>query len=174
MKPVHKHLVAAACLAVLGFSASAQPAQPAIVAPGAAPTAAMPGPGQHPTMQEHFARMQQRMARRDAALKQILQITPDQEGAWNQWAAARHASADMPRPRPGEFAQLTTPQRIDRMRELRAARDAEMDRRAEATKAFYASLTPAQQKAFDALTLAHMGGFGGHRGHHEGGWSSRG
>lgn len=171
MKPVHKHFAVAACLAVLGLSASAQPAQPAIVAPGAAPMAA---PGQHPMMQEHFARMQQRMARRDAALKQILQITPAQEGAWNQWVAARHPSANMPRPHRGDFAQLTTPQRIDRMRELRAARDAEMDRRAEATKAFYAALTPSQQKAFDALTLARMGGFGGHRGHHEGGWHERG
>lgn len=169
MKPVHKHLALAACLAVLGLSAQAQPAQPAIVAPG--PAAVAPAPGERPMMQGHGVRMQERMAQREAALKQILQITPAQEGAWNQWVASRRPSATMPRPRPGEFAQLTTPQRIDRMRELRAARNAEMDRRADATKTFYAALSPAQQKAFDALTASRGFGRGGMHGHHhEGGW----
>lgn len=155
MKPVH--LVAAACLAVLGATAGAQPAQPAVVAPG---PAAVQGPmAGHPMTRDHEARMQQRRAQREAALKQILQITPAQEAAWNTWLASRRPPAELSRPRPGEFAQLTTPQRIDRMRELRAARAAEMDRRGEATKAFYAALTPAQQKAFDALPVAR--GFGG-------------
>jgi periplasmic protein CpxP/Spy len=165
MKPLHKQFVAAACLAMLGAAASAQPAQPAIVAPGPAPST-MPGPmaGQHPMMREHFAHMQERRAHRDAALKQILQITPSQEGAWNTWIASRRPPATMQRPHRGEFDQLTTPQRIDRMRELRAARDAEMDRRADATKAFYAALTPAQQKAFDALAASRG------RGGHHGGW----
>jgi periplasmic protein CpxP/Spy len=168
MKPVHKHLVVAACVALLGLSAGAQPAQPAIVAPATA----APGPGQHPMMQGHMAHMQQRAAQREAALKQILQIAPAQEGAWNTWIASRRPSANMPRPQRGEFAQLSTPERIDRMRSLRAARIAEMDRRADATKTFYAALTPAQQKSFDALTASR--GWGGHRmgggeGRH-GGW----
>ena len=171
MKPVHKHLALALCLAVLGLSANAQPAQPAVVAPGAPPAAAAPGAGQPPMMQGHMARLQQRAAQREASLKQILQITPAQEGAWSTWIASRRPSANMPRPQRGEFAQLSTPERIDRMRTLRAARSAEMDRRGEATKAFYAALTPAQQKSFDALTAGR--GWGGHRmggeGRH-GGW----
>lgn len=167
MTSLHKQFVAAACFALLGAAASAQPAQPAVVAPGPAP-AAMPGPGAHPMMRERFAHWQEHRAQRDNALKQILQIAPAQEGAWNTWIAARHTRPNVQRPNPGEFAQLTTPQRIDRMRELRAARDAEMDRRAEATKTFYAALTPGQQKAFDALTASR--GFGGHGGHHHGGW----
>jgi periplasmic protein CpxP/Spy len=167
MKPLHRQFVAAACFAMLGAAASAQPAQPAIVAPG--PAAAMPGPmaGQHPMLREHFAHMQQQRAHREAALKQILQITPAQDGAWNSWIASQRPPENARRPHRGEFAQLTTPQRIDRMRELRAARDAEMDRRGEATKAFYATLSPAQQKAFDALAARR--GFGGRGGHH-GGW----
>lgn len=175
MKSVHKHLALAVCVAVLGLSANAQPAQPAVVAPRAAPAMAAPGPGQHPMMQEHMAHMQQRAAQREAALKQILQITPAQEGAWSTWVASRRPSANMRRPQRGEFAQLSTPERIDRMRTLRAARSAEMDRRGEATKTFYAALTLAQQKAFDALAMrrgwgGHRGGEGGHGGwgHHAG------
>jgi periplasmic protein CpxP/Spy len=164
MKPLHKQFVAAACFALLGAAASAQPAQPAVVAPG--PAAAMPGPGAHPMMRERAAHWQEHRAQRENALKQILQITPAQEGAWNSWIASRRPPANFQRPRHGEFAQLTTPQRIDRMRELRAARDAEMDRRGEATKTFYAALAPAQQKAFDALTASR--GFGGRGGHHGG------
>lgn len=172
MKPLHKQFVAAACFALLGAAAIAQPAQPAVVAPG---PGMMAGPGAmagaHPMMRERAAHWQEHRAQRDNALKQILQITPAQEGAWNTWIASRQPPATFQRPNRGEFAQLSTPQRIDRMRELRAARNAEMDRRGEATKTFYAALTPAQQKAFDALGA--RGGFGGHGGHHHGGWEHR-
>jgi hypothetical protein len=114
-------------------------------------------------MQEH---MQRRMAQRQAALKQILQLTPAQEGAWNAWIASRQPS-NRQRPNPAELAQLTTPERIDRMRALRADRIVQMDRRGDATKTFYAALTAPQQKAFDALVMQRMGGAmgGGH-----GGW----
>ena len=59
--------------------------------------------------------------------------------------------------------KLTTPERIDRMRALRAQQAAEADRRGEATKTFYAALTPEQQKTFDSRGQ-HMRGKGGHRG----------
>jgi hypothetical protein len=65
-----------------------------------------------------------------------------------------------------EFAHLSTPERLDRMRALRTQRNAEMDRRADATKAFYAQLTPPQQKAFDEVALKFMRGRHGHGGHH--------
>jgi Spy/CpxP family protein refolding chaperone len=163
MKFAHKHLLIAACLAMVGLAASAQ-------APAPAPAAPWPGPGMmqgHPGMTQQW---QQRLAQREAALKQILQITPAQEGVWNTWIASRQPSGQ-PRPNPAELAGLTTPERIDRMRALRATRIAEMDRRADATKTFYAALTPPQQKAFDAITAQRMqwmggrhGGWGGPRG----------
>jgi periplasmic protein CpxP/Spy len=159
MTSLHKQFVAAACFALLGAAAGAQPAQPAVVAPGPGMMA-----GAHPMMREHAAHWQEHRAQRDNALKQILQITPAQEGAWNTWIASRRAPANLQRPNHGDFAQLTTPQRIDRMRELRATRDAEMDRRGEATKAFYAALAPAQQKAFDALGASRGRGERHHRG----------
>lgn len=169
MKPAHKHLILAACVALLGLSASAQTPQPAVVAPG--PAAAATGPMMRPhgpgMLQQH---MQHRRAERQARLKQILQITPAQESAWTAWVAARQPAA-RPRVDRRELAALPTPERIDRMRALRATRNAEMDRRAEATKSFYAALTPAQQKSFDALTAERMGHHGGGR---HGGWMHRG
>jgi periplasmic protein CpxP/Spy len=108
------------------------------------------------------AKMQERMAKRQAALKQKLQLSPGQEGAWNAWTAAMKPG-DFKRPERGEFDKLTTPERIDRMRAMRDQHIAQMDKRAEATKAFYATLTPEQKKTFDA-EMAH--GRHGRR-HHE-------
>ena len=56
----------------------------------------------------------------------------------------------------------TTPERIDRMRARRAQHAAEADRRGEATKTFYAALTPEQQKTFDSRGQ-NMRGKGGQR-----------
>ncbi|MHB1124092.1 MAG: Spy/CpxP family protein refolding chaperone [Ramlibacter sp.] len=165
MKPAYKHLLAATALALFGLGAGAQAPQPAVVAPG--PATAMQG--HYPMMQHRLEHQQQRAAQRQTRLKQILQITPAQEGAWSTWIASRQAGKPFRRGQRAEFDQLTTPERIDRMRTRRAARVAEADRRGEATKAFYAALTPAQQKAFDALQAER--GFrrgAGHRGHHRG------
>jgi Spy/CpxP family protein refolding chaperone len=53
-----------------------------------------------------------------------------------------------------DMSKLTTPERIDKMKEVRAQRmsdmAAAMDQRGAATKTFYAALTPEQQKLFDA------------------------
>jgi periplasmic protein CpxP/Spy len=156
MKSSYQQLIAAGLLATFGLAASAQ-----------TPT---PGPmgGDMPQhgMRDHMdaAKMQEHMAKRQAALKQKLQISSAQEGAWNAWTAAMKPG-DFKRPERGEMEKLTTPERIDRMRAMRDQHMAQMDKRAEATKAFYATLTPEQKKTFDAET-AH-GPRGGHR-HHAG------
>jgi periplasmic protein CpxP/Spy len=177
MKQAHKHLLVAACVAVMGLSASAQtPPAPGAgqgQSPGYSQGAGRgPGPmmGSDPArMQQRIERMQERMAQRLAAFKQRLQITPAQEGAWNAWTAAlKPAAGSVPRPDRAEMARLTTPERIDRMRALRASRAAEMDRRGDATKTFYAALSPEQQKTFDTATART--GKRGMRGHHGGGW----
>ena len=67
-----------------------------------------------------------------------------------------------------EMAQMTTPERLDRMGERMKARQARFEQHAAATKRFYAQLSPSQQKAFDAM--GPRGGMkGGHRGGHRGG-----
>jgi protein CpxP len=135
MKHSYKPLIVASLLAMVGLAAGAQT------------TPADPPMGMHG---HHFdpAKMQERMARRQAALKQKLQITPAQEGAWNAWIAALKPG-NFTRPDRAEWDKLTTPERIDRMRALRAQRLAEMDRRGDATKAFYATLSPEQKAIFD-------------------------
>jgi hypothetical protein len=69
------------------------------------------------------------------------------------------------------MAKLATPERIDRMRAVRAQRNAEMDKRMDATKTFYAALSAEQKKTFDAEGMRFLrggkrGGFGGHGRHH--------
>jgi hypothetical protein len=149
-------------LAAIGFAGSAQ-TPPA--SPGAEPASAA-ARGHHSRFDP--ARMQERIAKRQAELKQKLQITPAQETAWNAFTASMKVPANFKRPERGEFAKLTTPERIDRMREMRTARAAEMDKRGEATKTFYAALSPDQKNVFDTETARrghwrHHGGHGHHR-----------
>jgi hypothetical protein len=126
--------------------------------------------------------MAERVAKRQAELKAKLKITPAQEGAWTTFAAAMKPPAGGmmgmrhdPKVK-AELEKLTTPERIDKMRALRAERmatmNAEMDKRGAATKAFYAVLSSEQKAVFDAVAMRGgrhgMGGDHGGRGEHGG------
>lgn len=158
-QPRSKHLIAAGLLAVLGLAATAQ-------TPPSAPTAADTVPRAQREHRGHFdaARMQERMAKQQADLKQKLQLTPAQESAWNAYTAALQPPANAMRPERGELARLTTPERIERMRAVHAARAAALDRRADAIMSLYAVLSPDQKKLFDAETARR--GHGRHPGGH--------
>ena len=113
------------------------------------------------------AKMQVMMDKRHAALKVQLKITPTQEAAWTDFLASHKGPVGMkgqPAAMP-DMSKLTTPERLDKMKELRAQHMGEMtaamDQRAMSTKAFYAVLTPEQQKVFDAHA---MQGRGSHKG----------
>ena len=93
-----------------------------------------------------------RHAAHAAALKEKLQLTSAQESAWTTFTTAMQPNKRPALPERGELAKLSTPERLDRMRALHAQHGTEMERRAEAIKAFYASLNPEQQKTFDAET----------------------
>ena len=175
MKTLHRQLLTAGLLAALGLGAIAQ-TQTAPTAPaaptgaGAAPQAQPGERGRHdPARMEQFrAQRQERMAKRLAELKGKLQVTTAQEGAWTTWTTALKP-AQLQRPDRAELERLTTPERIDRMRALRAQRNAEMDKRMDATKTFYAALTPDQKKVFDAEGMHFLRGGGkGMRGGHHG------
>lgn len=164
-------LVLAGLLATVGASAMAQ----APAAPTTAPATAGKPAGHHgDRMARHDpAKMQAWVAKRQAALKAKLKITPAQEGAWTSYTASMQPPAHRARPTPeqrAEFDKLTTPQRIDKMKEMRTQRMADMsaamDKRGEATKTFYAALNAEQQKTFDTEHKKH-GQRGGHR-HHGG------
>ncbi|MHB8948877.1 MAG: Spy/CpxP family protein refolding chaperone [Rhodoferax sp.] len=173
MKSLFKPVLLAAALATAGFSAFSQ-------VPGAGPDCmmgqgAMRGGMHHERMGKMDpAKMQARMDQRAAALKTQLKLTPAQEGAWTTFTAAMKPTGAMLADRPdhAQLAKLPTPERIDTMQALHtkrmADRTAAMAQRGDATKAFYAVLTPEQKAVFDASTPHHFGQdgrMGGHRGH---------
>ena len=169
MKSLHRHLLTASLLAAFGIGAIAQTAAP-VPAP-AAPQAQAQAQREHRAERaEHFReRMQARFAKRLGHLKEKLQITPAQEGAWNAWTAALKPPAHQRFDR-AAFARMTTPERIDRMKTVRAERNARAEQREDATKALYAQLSPAQQQTFDqvSLRMAKRHGHRGQRWHHRG------
>jgi Spy/CpxP family protein refolding chaperone len=113
------------------------------------------------------AKMEQMHAKHLADTKAKLKITAAQEAAWNTFADSMKPSPEMKAPRPDhtELDKLPTPERIDAMRAMHkshmASMEAAMDKRGEATKTFYAVLSPEQKKVFDA-EFAHTGHGGGH------------
>lgn len=147
--------VATALLASLSLPSFAQTTAPADKA-----AATQAAPDHHHKHQRGDKRGERRehMKKRLDKFKADLKLTAAQEGAWTSYLEAMKPAERPPVPGDREaFAKLTTPQRIDKMREMRAKRDAEMDRRAEATKAFYAQLNAEQQKTFDAESLRMHG-----------------
>ena len=104
---------------------------------------------QQQTREQRRERWQQRRAERMAAFKAQLQLTPAQETAWTDFTTALQPGQRHARLGRDGMEQLTTPERIDRMRALRLQRMAEADRRGEAVKTFYAALSAPQQSTFD-------------------------
>ena len=170
------HLMLAGLLATAGVSAMAQSA-PAATAPSSTSHSASQPEGYSGQRMGHHdpAKMQAMVAKRQAAMKSKLNITPAQEGAWTSFTAAMQPPAGMhTRPTPeqrADFDKLGTPERIDKMRAMRtqrmAAMSAQMDKRGEAIKTLYAALSPEQQKVFDTehKKQGPHGGRGG-PGHH--------
>lgn len=157
-----KHFKPAVLAAVLATSALAVLAQPA----GGPPPEGQPGMQQNePDRRAHRQeRMKAHMAKRAAELKADLKLTPEQESSWNAYLATMKPPAPPALPKREDFASLSTPERLDKMREMRQQREAEFDKRDAATRSFYAGLSPEQQKTFDARTARPMHGEG--RRHH--------
>lgn len=128
-----------------------------------------PTPGQGPRA-ERMQRLdpEAMAARRAEHLRTVLQLRPDQQGALDAYLAALKPQARPDRARPAPGQTLTTPERLDRQQAAMRERMARFEQRAAATKRFYAALSPAQQKAFDALKPAH-GKRGDQRGGRHGG-----
>ena len=137
MNTAHKSLLALSLWAGMASMAQAQPA-------------AGSGPGAGESMP---ARMQAHLQSRAANLKAKLQLSPEQDAAWRTYTAAMKTPARVQRPDRAELEMLSTPERLDKMRALRQQHDAAMDQREQATRTFYAGLTPEQKKTFDANTL---------------------
>lgn len=147
MKPqLRKHLMTCALLAALGVGVAATAQTPP--AGASAPAAG----GHHGHGKHDPAKRAERINQRLADLKQKLQITANQEAAWSSFSTAMQPPAQRQRLDREALSRMTTPDRIDQMRAVREQRNAEMDRRAEATKAFYGQLSAGQKTTFDGET----------------------
>ena len=116
------------------------------------------------------AKMNAMVAKHMADLKTKLKITATQESAWTAFTDAMKppARTDAARPDRAAMEKLTTPERIDKMRAQRAQRmtdmQAQMTKREDATKTFYAALDTVQQKTFDAEHSKMMHRWGDRKG----------
>lgn len=155
MKSIRSTLIAASLLVGLSGMALAQ----------TMPEAKTEGPRAE-RMHKMHAKMAERHAKHLTELKGKLKLEAAQETAWT--AFAQNMQAPMPpmaRPDRAAMDKLTTPERIDQMQAHKASRDADMQKRAEATKTFYATLNAGQKKVFDAETARVMHGMGHKIGH---------
>lgn len=149
MKPIRTSLIAAGLALALGTAAFAQ-------------TGPMAGSGMQQARPEHMRehmrdRMTERHAKHLTELKAKLKLDAGQETAWKTFADAMQPPAAPPaRPDRAALEKLTTPERIDQMQALHTQREADMKKRGDATKAFYASLNSEQKKTFDQETARHM------------------
>ena len=127
-------------------------------APTASPAATAQATQPDGTRAQRWA---ERRAQRQEQLTAALKLSPAQEGAWSTYTAAMQPPAQRPaRMDRAEMAQLTTPQRIERMQAVQAERQQFMNQRLHAVKAFYAQLTPEQQKVYDQQSLRRGDGYG--------------
>jgi protein CpxP len=141
-------------------SASAPPPPPPVHGQAAGPHGGAP--------RHHAGNWGEQIQQRLAELKSQLGLSPAQEVAWTQWTEAGKAEEFGTPPDPQAERQalekLTTPERIDRLRALRAQRDLQQRQREEATKVFYAQLSAQQKQVFDRETLRGPGPGPAHHG----------
>ena len=99
-------------------------------------------------------------ARQIESLHRALNLTPDQEGAWRAYRSAADAPNTVQQRRNAAaamFAQIDAPHRMDLVEAEMRQELVDLQHQAQALKAFYARLSPQQQRIFDAKTLPPAG-----------------
>lgn len=154
MNTLRKQVLIALTMLGMGSAAFAVQAQ----------TAAPEGRHAHAAnQQERLAKFDAMFAARQDKIHAALQLTAAQEPAW---AAYQAAIKPAPKAMAGEhagLAALSAPARMEKMIAMAKQHTTAMEAHLAALNTFYAVLTPAQKKIFDAATMG--GGRGGHRGH---------
>lgn len=106
------------------------------------------------------AKRAERREKKLQELKVFLQLQGSQETAWSNFYAEMQKTMKKPvRMKHEELEKLTTPERIEKMKAMKAERDALFNQRMAAVTTFYSSLNPQQQKVFDTQALASIKGF---------------
>ncbi len=89
-------------------------------------------------------------------LSSMLHLRSDQQNALKTYQAATQANqADRSQAQslsPQALAAITTPARLDRIATFLKLQQSRFQHNADATRAFYAQLTPDQQRTFDQIT----------------------
>lgn len=126
--------------------------------------------------QAKHAEFAAKRAQRVARLHDELKITPAQENAWNAFVASMKPAGRGEHQRFGEnkdgraaWANLSAPERAQKMIERQKARTVFMEQRLTALNSFYSVLSPEQKKVFDEKAARMQSRFGRHGGAH-GGW----
>ncbi|WP_295502842.1 Spy/CpxP family protein refolding chaperone [Limnohabitans sp. Rim8] len=157
MKSIRTTLIATALMAGLTGLALAQ---------NTTPPADNDRVGRMEKMREHRG---ERHMQHLAQLKAKLNLQAAQEPAWNTFIQSMEPPTRIARPERASVEKMTTPERLDMMQAMKAQRDAHIQQRSEATKAFYTTLNAEQKQVFDKETVRRMKGFGMHGTKHEGG-----
>ena len=95
------------------------------------------------------AKFAERIAKRQAALHDKLALTPAQEASWKTFTDRMQASVPAKAER-APVANMTAPERADRMVTFLQAAQQRAAARAQAIKEFYSGLSAEQQKVFDS------------------------
>ena len=82
-------------------------------------------------------------------LREQLHLSEEQESHWNNFVASVPISTKSCRTDRIAMDKMTTPERLEQQLNMLKEQEAKMTANLRALKAFYASLTPDQQKAFD-------------------------
>lgn len=120
---------------------------------------------------ERHAKMAQKRAEHQAALRASLKLNAAQQPAWDAFVASQGPGKKgerAGRPDRAAWATLSAPQRMERQIAMHKQRTAQMESRLAALNSFYGVLTPEQRKTFDAQAQHRKGGrhHGAHHGHH--------
>ncbi len=160
MKTLHKTLFIA--LAALGLAAAAHADKG-----GPGPKDMDDCPAQRGWQRPDPEKMAKFAEKRLADLHASLKLTDQQEPAWKAFADKTKPMPMAARPDFEALSKLPTPERMDRMQTLSKEHQDRQATRIAAVKVFYATLTPEQQKTFDANFMQghrdHDGGYAQHR-----------
>ncbi len=162
MKKWNKSLIAAAtilCLGASGLTLTASATQSNKEATPQYSNDACPvsqGPHKYGKKQFRFdpEQWKEMVEKRNADLYAKLKLSPNQESAWKAYTDATMKNMPPAKPKaPEDFDKLTTPERMQKVLDLMKEKQARMEEHLKAVKTFYATLTPEQQKIFDAEAM---------------------
>ena len=106
----------------------------------------------HWNQEKHSENFEKRMN----ALHDELALSESQQVAWQDFTVALKPTAHETKHDRSELAQLTTPERLDRMLNMMKLRQEKMASHVQSIEGFYSTLTSEQQKIFDQKFNQHF------------------